>query len=187
MSVVSQVIAEGLAQIGKPYVYGQDDPRYGFDCSGLIEYVYGLVGIKLPHNAAAQQKLATPVASPLPGDLVFFGNPAYHVGLYLGNGEMLTAPHTGALVHKTPVTAGATFGRVPGSGAATSGVTDALATAGATAAGITFNTDSLFGQIEGTTLNVVVAVLGLGLVGAGIWLTTSQRGKKVLSDNGIEG
>ena len=187
MSTVDTVIAEGLAQIGKPYVYGQDDPRTGFDCSGLTEYVYGLVGIKLPHNAAAQQKLATPVATPLPGDLVFFGNPAYHVGLYLGGGQMLTAPHTGALVHRTPVTTGATFGRVPGSGAATSGLTGQLSAAGASAAGITFNADSLFGTIEGTTLNVVVAVLGLALVGTGIWLTTSRRGKKVLSDNGIEG
>lgn len=187
MSTVDTVIAEGLAQIGKPYVYGQDDPLRGFDCSGLIEYIYGLVGIKLPHNAAAQQKLATPVTSPLPGDLVFFGNPAYHVGLYLGGGQMLTAPHTGALVHKTPVTPGATFGRVPGSGAATSGLGDQLAAAGAGAAGITFNADSLFGQIEGTTLHVIVAGLGLALVGVGIWLSTSQNGKKALSDNGIEG
>lgn len=187
MTTIDTVIAEGLAQIGKPYVYGQDDPRTGFDCSGLIEYVYGLVGIKLPHNAAAQQKLATPVATPLPGDLVFFGRPAYHVGLYLGNGEMLTAPHTGALVHRTPVTAGATFGRVPGSGASTSGLSGTLAAAGGAAAGITFDTDTLFGQIEGTTLNVVIAGFGLALVGAGIWLTTSRKGKKVLSDNGIEG
>lgn len=191
MSVVAQVIAEGLAQIGKPYVYGADDPRTGFDCSGLTEYVYGLVGIKLPHNAAQQQKLATPVSSPLPGDLVFYGNPAYHVGLYLGGGEMLTAPHTGALVHKTAVYGNPTYGRVPGSGAATSGLTDTLtaglSTAGTTAAGITFNADSLFGQIEGTTLNVVVAGLGLALVGGGLWLFTSRKGKEVLSTNGIEG
>jgi hypothetical protein len=187
MSVVSQVIAEGLAQLGKPYVYGQDDPIHGFDCSGLTEYVYGLVGIKLPHNAAQQQRVTTRVASPLPGDLVFFGDPAYHVGLYLGNGQMLTAPHTGALVHTTAVTAGATFGRVPGSGAATSGVTSAITAAGTAATGVTFNTDSLFGQIEGTTLNVVIAGLGLALVGGGIWLATSQKGKNVLTSNGFEG
>lgn len=184
MSTVDTVIAEGLAQIGKPYVFGKDDPRVGFDCSGLIEYIYGLVGIKLPHNAAQQQKLASPIATPLPGDLVFFGKPAHHVGLYLGNGEMLSAPHTGALVHRTPVGSGATYGRVPGSGAGTSGVTNALAGAGAHAVGITFNTDSLFGQIEGTTLNVLIAGAGLALVGGGIWLATKG---KALSHNGSEG
>lgn len=184
MSTVGTVLAEGLAQIGKPYVYGEDDPRTGFDCSGLIEYVYGIVGIKLPHNAAQQQKATTPVSSPLPGDLVFYGSPAYHVGLYLGGGEMLTAPHTGALVHKTPVYGSPTYGRVAGSGAATSGITNTLTAAGTTAAGITFNTDSLFGQIEGTTLNVVIAGLGLALVGGGIWLLTSRKGK-ALADKGI--
>jgi len=187
MTTVDTVIAEGLAQIGRPYVFGADDPIHGFDCSGLITYVYGLAGIKLPHNAAQQQRVTTPVGSPLPGDLVFYGNPAYHVGLYLGGGQMLTAPHTGALVHRTAVYGNPTFGRVAGSGAATSGISNAFAAAGGTAAGLTFNTDKIFRQIEGTTLNLVVSAAGLALVGGGIWLATSKRGTKALSHNGIEG
>ena len=90
-------VAQGL--LGVPYLWGGTTPL-GFDCSGLVQYVYAQVGIKLPRVAADQQQVGTPVAADAlePGDLVFFGDPAYHVGIYAGNGTMIDAPYTGAVV-----------------------------------------------------------------------------------------
>ena len=93
----------GIAQryLGVPYVYGGASPS-GFDCSGLAMYCYAQIGIGLSHGATDQQHASTPV--PLnalqPGDLVFFGNASYsyHVGIYVGGGSMIHAPHTGAVV-----------------------------------------------------------------------------------------
>ena len=90
-------VAQGL--LGVPYVWGGSTPQ-GFDCSGLVQYVYAQVGIHLPRVAADQQQVGTPVAEEdlQPGDLVFFGSPAYHVGIYAGNDTMIDAPYTGAVV-----------------------------------------------------------------------------------------
>jgi len=82
--------------LGKPYVYGAAGPS-SFDCSGLTQYVMKKFGVDLPHNAAAQQKMGTPVDKNnlRPGDLVFFGNPAHHVAIYAGDGKIIEAPKTG--------------------------------------------------------------------------------------------
>ena len=93
----------GIAQryLGVPYVWGGASPS-GFDCSGLTMYCYAQIGIGLSHGATDQQRASKPV--PLnalqPGDLVFFGNASYshHVGIYVGGGSMIDAPHTGAVV-----------------------------------------------------------------------------------------
>ena len=102
-----------LAQVGTPYVWGGETPGVGFDCSGFTMYVYSSFGVGLPHNAAAQQASTTPVPSgqEQPGDLVFFGSPAYHVGIYVGGGSMINAPHTGAYVSYGSVAGAAGFGR----------------------------------------------------------------------------
>ncbi|GAA1797817.1 hypothetical protein GCM10009811_22390 [Nostocoides veronense] len=88
------VLAIAAALSGIPYVYGGSTPA-GFDCSGFTMYIFAKVGISLPRTAAAQQAAATPVSNPQPGDLVFFGYPAYHVGIYAGNGMMYDSPRTG--------------------------------------------------------------------------------------------
>jgi len=87
------------AQLGKPYVYGAAGPD-SYDCSGLTMAAWGAAGVGLPHNAAMQQSQVRAVSSAdaQPGDLVFFGSPAYHVAIYIGGGRFIHAPHTGDVV-----------------------------------------------------------------------------------------
>jgi peptidoglycan DL-endopeptidase CwlO len=85
-----------LRYLGVPYVYGGASPS-GFDCSGLVMYVYAQLGISLPHYTVAQWNATQPISSPAPGDLVFF-NGLGHVGIYLGGGRFVDAPHTGSVV-----------------------------------------------------------------------------------------
>ena len=84
--------------LGVPYVWGGDSPS-GFDCSGLVRYVYERFGIDLPHSTYADFDLGVAVGrwALKPGDLVFF-NGVGHVGLYVGDGRFIHAPHTGTTV-----------------------------------------------------------------------------------------
>ncbi|HVC86240.1 MAG TPA: C40 family peptidase [Gaiellaceae bacterium] len=93
-----------LRYIGIPYQWGGASPATGFDCSGLVMYVYAQLGVLLPHFAAAQYGYGTPVprADLQPGDLVFFDGLS-HVGIYIGNGQMVHAPQTGDFVKITPL------------------------------------------------------------------------------------
>jgi cell wall-associated NlpC family hydrolase len=97
----SAVVAIAQRYLGVPYVWGGASPK-GFDCSGLSMYCYAQIGIGLSHGATDQQRASKPVSlSALqPGDLVFFGSASYshHVGIYVGGGSMIHAPHTGAVV-----------------------------------------------------------------------------------------
>jgi cell wall-associated NlpC family hydrolase len=85
-----------LHYLGVPYVWGGASPS-GFDCSGLVMYVYAQLGISLPHYTVAQWNATDPISSPEPGDLVFF-NGLGHVGIYIGGGRFVNAPHTGSVV-----------------------------------------------------------------------------------------
>jgi cell wall-associated NlpC family hydrolase len=84
---------------GVRYVWGGSSPRYGFDCSGFVRYVYGHFGLSLAHSSYAQFDRGRRVSrsSLRPGDLVFFDGEG-HVGIYIGNGRFIHAPHTGTHV-----------------------------------------------------------------------------------------
>jgi cell wall-associated NlpC family hydrolase len=92
-------VQAALTRRGDPYVWGAAGPD-AFDCSGLTSWAWAQAGVSLPHNAAAQQGLGTPVPADklAPGDLVFFGSPAYHVGMYIGDGLYVQAPTSGDVV-----------------------------------------------------------------------------------------
>lgn len=85
--------------LGVRYVYGGSSPRSGFDCSGFVRYVYQHFGITLAHSSYAQFQAGTRVARGglKPGDLVFFDGEG-HVGIYIGSGRFIHAPHTGTRV-----------------------------------------------------------------------------------------
>ena len=85
--------------LGVPYSYGGTSPRSGFDCSGFTRFVYAHFGIALPHYSGAQFALGhrVPRARLRPGDLLFFDGLG-HVGLYVGHGRFIHAPHTGTRV-----------------------------------------------------------------------------------------
>jgi cell wall-associated NlpC family hydrolase len=84
---------------GVRYVYGGSSPRSGFDCSGFVRYVYAHFGVALAHSSYAQFDLGRHVSRSAlrPGDLVFFDGLG-HVGIYIGNGRFIHAPHTGTRV-----------------------------------------------------------------------------------------
>jgi cell wall-associated NlpC family hydrolase len=96
----SSVVSIAMRYLGTPYVWGGASPS-GFDCSGLVMYVYAQVGISLPHYTVGQWDYPNAVSVPRselePGDLVFFAGLG-HVGIYVGGGQFIHAPHTGDVV-----------------------------------------------------------------------------------------
>lgn len=82
--------------VGTPYRWGGESPATGFDCSGLVRWAYGRVGLDLPHNSYALYAEGRRVQTSRiePGDLLFFEGLG-HVGLYVGNGRMVHSPQSG--------------------------------------------------------------------------------------------
>jgi cell wall-associated NlpC family hydrolase len=96
-------VRDAVAFLGTPYVWGGASPAGGFDCSGLVQYVFARHGVAVPHFAATQAALGTPVARDAlaPGDVVYFANGAgyvHHIGIYVRDGWFVHAPHTGDVV-----------------------------------------------------------------------------------------
>lgn len=99
---VHRVIGAALSQLGVPYVWGGQSPGRGFDCSGLVRWAFGVAGVSLPRTTWAQADRGIHVRfkNVRPGDVLFVNGEA-HEGLYIGNGVMVHAPHTGDVVRRT--------------------------------------------------------------------------------------
>lgn len=101
------VVVDALGQIGRPYRYGGSTPD-GFDCSGLVHYVYGQSGMKLPRSSREQSRIGEDIDldDAQPGDLLFYsfgGGRVDHVAIYLGDGQAVHAPASGRQVIVAPV------------------------------------------------------------------------------------
>ncbi|MFI6425045.1 C40 family peptidase [Promicromonospora sp. NPDC050880] len=97
-SIGAQAVAIALQYIGIAYTYGGESPSSGFDCSGLIKYVYAQLGVELPHSSSSMVSAGYQVASPIPGDIVWTQG---HVSLYAGDGMVVEAANYGTPVRHT--------------------------------------------------------------------------------------
>ena len=103
--LASRAVDQAVAMVGKPYHYGGNTPA-GFDCSGLVQYSYGRVGVTLPHGTNSLRRVSQPVSKShlQRGDLLFFtqeGKRSSHVALYIGGNRFVHAPSTGKKVYIT--------------------------------------------------------------------------------------
>ena len=103
-NVYQLLVGVAGTQIGKPYVFGSGPDTSSFDCSDLIQWAYGQLGIHLPRTTWEQIKVGQPVqwGAFKPGDLIF-SNGGEHVVMYVGNGKVIAAPHTGTVVQYQPI------------------------------------------------------------------------------------
>jgi cell wall-associated NlpC family hydrolase len=117
-STAQAIINAAYSQLGVPYVWGDEDPGVGFDCSGLAQWAYAQAGLSIPRTTETQWPAMQHVteAQAVPGDLVFFNTPGdsqappNHVGIYLGDGLMIDAPYTGTVVRKDSITSDVLYG-----------------------------------------------------------------------------
>jgi cell wall-associated NlpC family hydrolase len=96
-----RAVAVAKRHLGTPYVWGAESPSTGFDCSGLVQYTFKQLGVDLPRVSGDQARAGRPVASlaqARPGDLIAFGSPVDHIGIYAGGNKMVVAPRTGDVV-----------------------------------------------------------------------------------------
>lgn len=167
------VVAAAKKYLGIPYVYGGNDPNKGLDCSSLIQRAYGDLGISLPRVAADQARQGTAVpslAQAKPGDLVAFGSPVDHIGIYIGDNKMIVAPKTGDVVkvqdvYKTP---SAIRRIIPDSGTSAMSAMSAMSTpmtsvgsSGSIGSALSSRFDTLFAQAgakHGISANLLAAV-----------------------------
>ncbi|SHI27035.1 C40 family peptidase [Streptomyces sp. 3214.6] len=97
-------LAAVRSALGRPYVWGANGPS-GFDCSGLMQWSYAQAGVSLPRTSQAQAHAGrrVPLSQARPGDIVTYRSDASHVGMYVGNGQVIHAPYPGAAVRYDPV------------------------------------------------------------------------------------
>lgn len=185
------ILATLRAELGKPYVWGAEGPN-SFDCSGLVQYVYGQHGVSLPRTSAAQAKVGASVAkgAQLPGDLVFSSwdsSPDVdHVSIYIGGGQVIEAPAPGQRVKVTPLSSGylnhvtgirrptglGPTTDVPGSGGggAFDGVTNALTGIGKSLGEVSALADSVNKlALPQWWVRILAGIAGTALVFFGLW------------------
>ena len=106
-SAAGRAVAAAESRLGDWYQWAAAGPST-FDCSGLVMWAYAQAGISLPHYSGAQyaDTIHIPMSALQPGDLVFFANPGEHVAIYVGGGDIIEAPYTGAQVHIIPMYSG---------------------------------------------------------------------------------
>lgn len=103
-SIGENLVETARQYIGVPYVWGGTTPA-GFDCSGLMQYVYAQLGIYISRTTSTQINDGRAVSRDelTLGDLILFGYPVHHVGMYVGDGNFIEAPYSGAYVRITPL------------------------------------------------------------------------------------
>lgn len=99
-STAQKIVNAAYSQLGVDYVWGGDRPGVALDCSGLVQYCHKVAGISLSHSSGAQGSGGQAVSNPQPGDVVCYSG---HVGIYIGGGKMIHAPHTGDVVRVATV------------------------------------------------------------------------------------
>jgi cell wall-associated NlpC family hydrolase len=138
------VVSIAMQYLGVPYLWAGATPS-GFDCSGLVQYVFAQVGVSLPHNTVAQWNYPGAVSVPRnalqPGDLVFFDK-LDHVGIYIGNGQFIDAPHTGSFVRVDDLNGGWYAANYSGAKRIVGASSGGVAQSGSTAGGATAFTTS---------------------------------------------
>lgn len=101
-SHAAAAISAVKSALGSPYVYGATGPD-SFDCSGLMQWAYAKAGVSLPRTSEEQAyagtNIGTDIANAQPGDLIVYFSDMHHIGMYVGGGQIIHAPHTGAVVH----------------------------------------------------------------------------------------
>ena len=97
-SIGAQAVSIAMQYIGIAYAYGGSSPATGFDCSGLVKYVYAQLGVELPHSSSSMVATGYQVSSPIPGDIVWTQG---HVSLYAGDGMVVEAANYGSPVRHT--------------------------------------------------------------------------------------
>ena len=109
-----EAAAAARSQVGTPYQWGGREPGVGFDCSGLTSWSWEQAGVALPHQSFRQYEALPhiPIQEARPGDLIFYYSPISHVGMYIGNGQLVNAANTGTLVKVATVN----WGKVTGVG-----------------------------------------------------------------------
>lgn len=173
------IVAAGMKYLGTPYKWGGTDPATGLDCSGFVQRAYNDCGVSLPRVSSAQATMGTAIdslADAGPGDLVAFGNPVHHIGIYIGGGKMIDAPHTGDVVSIQPAGGPSKIRRVVPPGAGTTPSPNTPAVKVATTAAQASGGDSASGLAvlvdPHTWLRVGVFIGGGVLVLAGLIMLT---------------
>lgn len=168
----AQAVALAARYIGVPYLWGGTTPQ-GFDCSGLVQFVYGLTGVKLPRTSEEQAKigLTVPYSQAQPGDLLIYSysTPSDHVGIYAGGGQQIDAPRPGRTVEQAAVdTAHLTSVIRPFTGGGTSSGSTVQPVNDFTSLG-----SGVVSSLTNTAMKGTFVAAALALVALGLWRGTT--------------